>query len=64
MIELFRVTGGRVSAIHRAAPDATHTLCHRPVAGFTPLPSDPWSAMGFRAASGPCQRCSAAARPR
>lgn len=57
--ELFTVTGGRVSALHRPDPaDPTRTRCRRPAALMTELPADPWAAAGFRAASaGPCQRC-------
>ena len=63
--EAFRAPTGRVSAIHLIA-DVTgprpewSTLCGRPAGDMTLMPSDPWSAMGFRAASesGPCCRCS------
>jgi hypothetical protein len=61
-VETFRVSDGRVSAIHRMVPAASVTLCGRNAAGITPMPTDPWAAMGWRAASaGVCQRCAARA---
>lgn len=57
--EAFRVTSGRVSAIHLLTPSGFFTLCGRNASGMTRMPADPWSAVGWRAASaGPCQRCS------
>lgn len=59
MIELFRVRDGRVSVIHTATTVApAWTTCGRDARGMTAMPSDPWSAMGWRVSSpGACQRC-------
>ena len=42
----------------RSLTDGPRTVCGRSAEGMLPLPSDPWAAMGWRAASpGACQRC-------
>lgn len=58
MSEAFSVTNGRTSVIHLLTDTGTATLCGRSADGMTRMPADPWSAVGWRAASaGPCLRC-------